>query len=178
MSKYYITNLYCIVYGQSLIESNIFIVRMIFPYFFSFSFCEFFPLPSWSVGCRNALTFPQSRHPLKVLDIAEKSKPKLIAMTRLTIWTITNYGLSKFGNVENNKFISTLIFHETFDDKFGQLSVWLVSVTISGVCFRLLSKKLGISPRQLTSKDQPPIFFIFDYVLLYLIFYTWLCLFL
>ena len=74
-----------------------------FPIFFSFSFCEFFPLPSWSVGCRNALTFPQSRHPLKVLDIAEKSKPKLIAMTRLTIWTITNYGLSKFGNVENNK---------------------------------------------------------------------------
>ena len=62
------------------------------------------------------------------------------------------------------------ICHETFDDKFGNLSVWLVSVTISGVCFRPLGKKLGISPRQLTSKDQPPIFFIFDYVLLYLIF--------
>ena len=99
-----------------------------------------------------------------MLDITEKFKPKIIPMKRLTVWTITNYGRSKFGNVENNKFIPTLIFHETSDEEFGKLSVWLVSVTISGVCFRLLSKKLGISPRQLTSKDQPSIFFIFNYI--------------
>ena len=109
-----------------------------------------------------------------MLDIAEKSKAKIIPMKRLTVWTITNYGRSKFGNVENNKFIPTLIFHETSDEEFGKLSVWLVSVTISGVCFRLLSKKLGISPRQLTSKDQPSIFFLFGYK----VFYIWFSLYL